>query len=68
MKIRVLILLVFSFNYVLFSQNREGNSVSGTSDNETVLGSDHQFFYVRNGDYIIKKNYKNIIIIHIFIS
>ena len=62
MKIRVLILLIFSFNYVLFSQNREGNSVSGTSDNETVLGSDHQFFYVKNGDYILKKNYKNILL------
>jgi len=59
MKIRVLILFIFSFNYVLFSQNREGNSVSGTSDNETVLGSDHQFFYVRNGAYIFKRDYKN---------
>jgi len=59
MKIRVLILIFLSFNCALFSQNREGNSVSGTSDNETVLGSDHQFFYVRNGDYIFKRDYKN---------
>ena len=55
MKIRVLILIFLSFNCALFSQNREGS----TSDNETVLGSDHQFFYVRNGDYIFKRDYKN---------
>ena len=59
MEIRVIILVFLSFNCALFSQNREGNLVSGTSDAETVLGSDHQFFYVRNGDYIFKRDYKN---------
>ena len=59
MKIRVIILVIFSFNSVLFSQNNVDNLISGTSDAETVLGSDHQFFYVRNGDYIFKRDYKN---------
>ena len=59
MKVIVLILMFLSFNCALFSQNRKGNLVSGTSDAETVLGSDHQFFYVRNGDYIFKRDYKN---------
>ena len=59
MKIRVIILVIFSFNSVLFSQNNADNSISGSSDAETVLGNDQQFFYVRNGDYIFKKNYKN---------
>ena len=62
MKIRVLILLIFSFNTILFSQNNADNLVRDTSDSETVLGSDHQFFYVRNGDYILKNNYKNILL------
>ena len=62
MKIRVIFFLFFSFNTILFSQNNADNLVKATSDSETVLGSDHQFFYVRNGDYIIKKNYKNILL------
>ena len=59
MKIRVIILVVFSFNSVLFSQNNVDNPISGTLDAETLLGSDHQFFYVRNGDYIFKRDFKN---------
>ena len=62
MKIRLIYIFFFSFNTILFSQNNADNLVRDTSDSETVLGSDHQFFYVRNGDYIIKKNYKNIIL------
>jgi hypothetical protein len=62
MKIRLIYFLFFSFNTILFSQNNADNLVRDTSDSETVLGSDHQFFYVRNGDYIIKKNYKNILL------
>lgn len=59
MEIRVIILVFLSFNCALFSQNKEGDSVRGTSDNKTVMGGDHQFFYVRNGDYIFKRDYKN---------
>ena len=62
MKVRVLLLLLFSFNTLLFSQNNADNLVIGTSDSETVLGSDYPFFYVRNGDYILKKNYKNVLL------
>ena len=59
METRLIILVFLSFNCALFSQNKEGDSVRGTSDNITVMGGDHQFFYVRNGDYIFKRDYKN---------
>tara|TARA_B110000037_G_C17075900_1_gene487839 strand:- start:411 stop:1733 length:1323 start_codon:yes stop_codon:yes gene_type:complete len=62
MKIRVLILLVFSFNYVLFSQNNTDDLAKETSQPSSVLGNDDRFFYVKNGDYILKKNYKNILL------
>ena len=62
MKIRVLILLVFSFNYVLFSQNNTDDLAKETSQPSSVLGNNDRFFYVKNGDYILKKNYKNILL------
>ena len=63
MKIRVLILLIFGFNYVLFSQNNTDDLAKETSQPSSVLGNDDRFFYVKNGDYILKKNYKNILLV-----
>ena len=62
MKIRVLILLIFGFNYVLFSQNNTDDLAKETSQPSSVLGNNDRFFYVKNGDYILKKNYKNILL------
>ena len=62
MKIRVLILVILSFNYVLFSQNNTDDLDKETSQPSSVLGNDDRFFYVRNGDYILRKNYKNILL------
>jgi len=59
MKTRLLFYLILGLSSLLFSQNNAYKSLRVAQKNGTVIGNDNHFFYVRNGDYIFKRDYKN---------
>ena len=62
MYIRIFFCLFFSISSFLFSQNNRFSSQNDTTNTEIILGSNNQHFYLKNGDYILKKNLKNVLI------
>jgi len=62
MFIRLFFCLFFSISSFLFSQNNRFSSQNDTTNTEIILGSNNQHFYLKNGDYILKKNLQNVLI------
>ena len=62
MYIRVFFCLFFSINSFLFSQKNRFSSQNDTTNTEIILGSNNQHLYLKNGDYILKKNLQNVLL------
>ena len=62
MYIRVFFCLFFSINSFLFSQKNRFSSQNDTTNTEIILGSNNQHLFLKNGDYILKKNLQNVLL------
>ena len=62
MIIRVLIVVFFSLTNILNSQNNEMFFLTGSSTNTEVIAANNSCFYFKKNDYIIKKDYNNVLL------